>query len=501
MKIKFKKIICLSLSIFMLNAPVFVQDFHGTINSITAMSEQEILEIEHLINTIEAKYRISLKNIASSNYRLQSAAKEKASVLFSSPYYPESSVYNSFKVYYRDVYELEKDVNNLQKRIYKIYNRHLENFPEGSYIRKVTENYIKERLNPLFEAQTNALNKILSWADLIKEQPKIHDMYKLNKFSHFINESAKYKFYKNMYEKDARLRNAFLEDLVGYQKSAEVLFTWDMENIFKQIKRLDSTFTPEAIAFFSKNEHTLEEILAYFEKRAPEIQRSTLYSLKITDEGVTVKQLLKYLQEYLKKTNKRLLKVKNLPPEVLSTMLTKMTISGRTHFVESLVNFEPEAKVLANEIRQAEKAAGKRLLQRNTAKAISTPVLVIGSFLIFASITEVSAQNTFQEPVLDNIEIQNKLDNGEILSFEEIAYYYTDDANYSEIKKNLNSLPEAWEATTAVNAWLDDLENTIENSKNTDIEKQENAYNIFERYYQDNIEQINSQIKTPSKIK
>ena len=501
MKIKFKKIICLSLSIFMLNTPIFAQDFHGTINSITAMSEQEIMELEHLINMIEARYHISLKNIASSDYSLKSAAKEKSFIQVSNPYYPESSVYNSFKVYYRDIYELEKDVNNLQKIIYRIYNKHLESFPEGSYIRKVTENYIKERLNPLFDAQTNALNKILSWADLIKEQPKIHDMYKLNKSSVFIDESAKYKFYKNMYEKDARLRNAFLEDLVGYQKSAEVLFTWDMENIFKQMKRLDSTFTPEAIAFFSKNEHTLEEILAYFEKRAPEIQRSTIYSLKVTQEGVTVKQLVKYLQEYLKKTNKRLLKVKNLPPEVLRTMLSKMTIAGRTHFVESLVNFEPEAKVLAYEIKQAKKVAGTKLLQRNAAKFISTPLLVIGSFLIFANITEVSAQNTFQEPVLDNIEIQSKLNNGEILSFDEIAYYYTDDANYSEIKKNPNALPEAWEATTAVNEWLDDLENTIENSENIEIKQQENTYNIFEQYYQDNIEQINKQIQSPSKIK
>ncbi len=494
MKTKFKKFICLSLSLFMLNTPIFAQDFHGTINSITAMSEQEITEIEYLINTIEAKYRISLKNISSSNYRIQSVAKEKVSALFASPYHPESSVYNSFKVYYRDVYELEKDVNNLQKKIYEIYNKHLESFPEGSYIRKVTENYIKERLNPLFEAQRNALNKILSWADLIKEQPKIHDMYELNKSSLFINESAKYKFYKNMYEKDARLRNALLEDLVGYQKSAEVLFTWDMENIFKQIKRLDSTFSPEAIAFFSKNEHTLEEILAYFEKRAPEIQRSTIYSLKVTQEGVTVKQLVKYLQEYLKKTNKRLLKVKNLPPEVLRTMLSKMTIAGRTHFVESLVNFEPEAKVLAYEIKQAKKAAGTKLVSKNAAKFISTPLLVIGSFLIFANITEVSAQNTFQEPVLDNIEIQSKLNNGEILSFEEIAYYYNDESNYSEIMKTPNALPEAWEATTAVNEWLDDLENDIENSENIEIKRQENTYNIFERYYQNNIEQINRQM-------
>ncbi len=494
MKTKLKKFICLSLSLFMLNTPIFAQDFHGTINSITAMSEQEITEIEHLVNIIESRYHLSLKNISFSNYRIQSAAKEKISVLFSSPYHPESSVYNSFQVYYRDVYELEKDINNLQKKIYEIYNKHLESFPEGSYIRKVTENYIKERLNPLFEAQRNALNKILSWADLIKEQPKIRDMYELNKSSLFINESAKYKFYKNMYEKDARLRNALLEDLVGYQKSAEILFTWDMENIFKQIKRLDSTFSPEAIAFFSKNEHTLEEILAYFEKRAPEIQRSTIYSLKVTQEGVTVKQLVKYLQEYLKKTNKRLLKVKNLPPEVLRTMLSKMTIAGRTHFVESLVNFEPEAKVLAYKIKQAKKAAGTKLVSKNAAKFISTPLLVIGSFLIFANITEVSAQNTFQEPVLDNIEIQSKLNNGEILSFEEIAYYYNDESNYSEIMKTPNALPEAWEATTSVNEWLDDLENAIGNSENIEIKRQENTYNIFERYYQNNIEQINRQM-------
>ena len=494
MKNNFKKFACLLLGIFVFiaNTPVCAQDFHGTIHSISVLSPSEIHELEYLVHQIAKYHHMSYYNISFSNRDIKMSLNNEFFIKPTNPYSPEETIYNSFKVYYKDIYTLEERVNTFQKRVYEIYNKYLETLPQGSYLRKATENYLKERVRPLFEAQKMAMDKMLSWADLIKEQPKILDLYTANQSSVFINENAKYRFYKKIYEKDAYVRNAFLEDLTEYQKSTKVLFSWDTENIFKQIKRMDSAFSPEAIAFFSKSEHTAEEIMAYFAQRTPEIQRSALYSLKVTDQGVTVNQLLNYTQEYLKKTNKRLLKVKKLSPELLRTMLSKMSVANRTHFVESLVNFEPEAKALAHEIRQAEKAAGKKLLSRNVSK-ITTPLFILGSFLFVAGIMQIQAQNNFSE-VPDIVDIQNKINKGEFLSFDEISFYITDESSRSEINKNLEILPEAFEAATAVNAWLDDIDEIIENAEGFSKNNQENTYNAFEQYYQDNLEKINEQI-------
>ena len=496
----FRKIICFSLSIFMLTANTFMfaQDFHGTINSITTLSAEEIQEIENLVNNIERYYYKSLSNIESTAYTIIKERKGEYFIKATNPYSSESTIYNSFQAYYEDVYKLEDAVNNFQKRINEIYGKYLEKFPERSYLRKATENYLKQRLTPLFESQTQAVNKMLSWADLIKEQPKIHDLYSLNKSSLFINENAKFRFYKQMYDKESSFRNYLLEDLAGYQKKTEVIFTWNTENIFKQIKRVDSSFSPEAISFFSKNYHTLDEITAYFAKRTPEIQRSTVYALKITNEGVTVNQLLNYTQEYLKKTNKRLLKVKNLTPEVLKPMLSKMSVANRTHFVESLVDFEPEAKVLANEFRKAEMATGKRLLPRTLSK-LSTPLLVVGSFFLIMDIVDVQAQSSFKETSFDVVNIQTKINNGEFLSYDEFAFYMTDESARSEIIKNPDILPEVLEATIAINKWLDPIEEAINNSEEIKERQQENTYNAFEQYYQDSLEQVNLQFTEPNK--
>ena len=479
-KYKFKKFLSLFLSIILIhsNIPVFAQFMD---NMSKVISPEEIEELNKIIHTVHGKYARTLHNISLDRLLFNDSYIIKNS----NPYWRESTFQNSFNVYYREIYELDEAVNLYHARMHEIYNKYLETLPEGSYLRKVTANYLNERMDNLFKTQRRYIDNVLDFSDLIKEQPEIVDMSKHLHPAYFRNESLRYKYLEEMYKRSSKVRNDLIANLMENQEAFKYAFSWDMENLVKTLERANSSFDPEVIKFFSKREHTTAELLNYFYQRSPEIQRSTLVSLRIADEGLTVEHLIAYMQEYLKKTNKRLLKVRKLTPETLRTILEKMPVAERTLFFEKLANFEPEAKALSSEFLKAEKAAGERILKKSAFK-LSAPFYVIGSLLVIANIMQVQAQNNFSEydEIGDMLAIKKKIDDGEILSFAEMSEYYLNPRNKSEILKNPFALTEVLEATIAVNAWLDDIEKYREDDSN--IKTTKKVSDAFDKYYKNN---------------
>ena len=387
----FKKHICILLGIILLvsSTQIFSQE-KSAIPGI--ISPSEIEELTSLSKDITRIYNKTLYDIMGDSKYIDYI--ESGRSILHNPYAPENLIRNSYKVYYEQMNELAYKVQSFQDRTKAVYTKYLETLPENTYLKKVTENYINGRMNTLFEAQNRYLNKLLSISDIIAEHPVIEDISSSLKPVYFHSMESRREYLTTKYRRDSRIRNEFIKDLADNQAYYQNAFSEDMENLIKQLRKAESSFSQETIEFFSKKNHTAEEILRYFETRLPENQKAILFSLKVSDEGLTIKQLVPHIRYYLKQTNRRLWKLDKFSAQKLTVRLSKMSLTERVNFIDDLLDFTPETKLVRHEIRQAEKVAGKKLVSIGGIKLTGT-FMAIGAFLVASTIEEITADNNF----------------------------------------------------------------------------------------------------------
>lgn len=491
---KLKKCFCLLICVILLTSST--QIFSQEENAISSIvSQQEIEELSSLAKDITRRYKSTLKNITGTAGYIDYCDSGQSQIRFKNPYTVESQIQSSYKVYYKDINELEEYVSLFQSKMRETYAKYLEALPEGTYLRKVTENYINDRMNTLFHTQNNYLDKLLSTSDIIAEHPEIEDISRYARPEYFHSENSRYAYLENRYIKDSHVRNSFIKDLADNQTSYQNAFSEDIEKLIRQLKNAESSFSKETIEFFSQKTHTAEEVLRYFEARLPEEQKAMLFALRISDEGTTIKQLIPHIRYYLKQTNRRLWKLDRYSAKSLEVALSKMPLANRVNYIDDLLDFTPETKVLRAEIRKAERSVGKKIISRNGIK-LSGTFMAIGAFLVASTITEVTSDNSFDNSIgpRQASEIGKKVDEGQMLTLQEMAAYYTDERNAAKIIQNPMGLLETFEIAITINDCLDKLY-TKEPTKLT--AQQEYIDNDFEQRMNNfNLQNIISNIGT-----
>ena len=454
---KLKKYFCILIGIILLisNTQIFSQEENVISN---AVSQQEIEELSSLARDITRRYKNTLRNITGTSAYIDYCNSGQSQIRFKNPYTVESQIRNSYKVYYKDINELEEYVRLFQSKMQATYAKYLETLPEGTYLKKVTENYIYGRMNTLFHTQNNYLDNLLSISDIIAEYPEIEDISPYAKPEYFYSENSRYQYLENRYIKDSRVRNFFIEDLSENQTYYQRAFSEDIEQLIRQLKNVEGSFSKETIEFFSKKTHTAEEILRYFEARLPEEQKAMLFALRISDEGTTIRQLIPHIRYYLKQTNRRLWKLDRYSAKSLEVALSRMTLTERVNYIDDLLDFTPETKVLRSEIRKAEKSVGKKIISRSGIK-LSGSFMAIGAFLVASTIVAVNADNRFNNSIgpREVAEIERKINEGQMLTLQEMTIYYTDERNTAKIIENPTGLLEAFEIAITINDCLDKL--------------------------------------------
>lgn len=494
-KFDLKKHICILLGIILLvsSTQIFSQE-EKAISGI--VSRQEIEELSALAKDIQRRYKNTLRNISSNSQYIDYINSSSSVVKYRNPYATEKQISNSYKVYYEQFNELASEVELFQDTMRKTYAKYIDALPEGTYLKKVTENYINHRMNTLFQTQNHYLNTMLSIGDIIAEQPVIEDLSVILKPAHFFTVESRNEYLKNQYKNESWLRNEFIHDLADDQTYYQRAFTEDVDKLISQLEKAESSFSRETIEFFSKKEHTAEEILKYFETRLPENQKAILFALKVSDDGLTIKQLIPHIRYYLKQTNRRLWKLDKFSAEKLATKLSKMPLTERTNFIDDLLDFTPETKLARTEIRQVEKNIGKKLVDRSKIK-LSGTFMAIGALLVASTIVEVTADNNFGKSigVSDLAKIKHKIDQGQLLSLQEMSAYYTDERNLAEITKNPLGLLEVFEIAITINDCLDQL--NVEKSPHNPARQQKQVYKTFDRYLEKvNLDKVTSQVGT-----
>ncbi len=449
-----KKYFCLVLSAILLftNGQVFAQNAEQFSEII---SPYEIEELEMLASRVSLDYSRSAKHISSNISYLDYSLSDKCIIKNTNPYSSDFLFANSLGKYEEDMYAFQRSLEEFQTKIKTVYQKYIDALPEGTYLKRATETYINRRMNDLFETQNRYVNNFLNWTDkIVEEQSHVVDLSKYLDLSRY-NEKAKAARLKEFYLKDTGARNYFMRDLAEAQKYYEKAFTWDLEKLMDQLKAANASFNKETIEFFAQKTHTAEEILEYFLKHGPKEQKAILFSLKTTEQGLTTTHLIPYLRYYLKHTNRRLWKLEKYSAENLSRTIAHMTFAQKTEYIDNLLDFAPEAKALRQEIRTAEHAAGKKILNRNSIKLGGT-FMLIGSALIALTITEIAANNNFKQSNINKLaETKNKINEGEILPLNDIVDYFTDERNQAELAQNPLALTEAFEAIQTVNILLD----------------------------------------------
>ena len=491
-----KKHICILLGIILLvsSTQIFSQE-EKAISDI--ISREEIEELSALAKDIQRRYKNTLWNISNNAVHVDYINPEKKSIVkYRNPYTAEAQINNSFKVYYEQFNELANEVQLFQDTMRKTYAKYLDALPEGTYLRKVTENYINGRMNALFKRQNHYLDTMLSISDIISEHPVIEYISGILKPVYFHSLESRYEYLSNQYRKESRVRNEFIKDLADDQAYYQKAFSEDMDQLIKQLEKAESSFSRETIEFFSKKNHTAEEVVRYFETRLPETQKAILFALKVSDDGLTIKQLIPHIRYYLKQTNRRLWKLDRFSAQKLTTMLSKMPLAERINFVDNLLDFTPETKLVRNEIRQAEKALGTKVVDRSKIK-LSGTFMAIGAFLLASAIVEISAENSLIKSIgaSDLAKIKHKIDNGQLLSLQEMSIYYTDERNSAEIIKNPLGLLEVFEIAITINDCLDEL--NVDKSPFNPAKQERQVYKTFDRYLEKvNLNKITSQTGT-----
>ncbi|MBO7605841.1 MAG: hypothetical protein J6S61_05215, partial [Elusimicrobiaceae bacterium] len=323
---------------------------------------------------------------------------------------------------------------------------------------KITANYLNGRMNTLFNAQKRHLNNLLSISDVIEEHPKIEDISSALKPVYFRNMESRYNYLKTQYEKESRIRNEFIKDLADNQAYYQRTFSEDTDKLIKQLQKVESSLSRETIEFFSKKAYTAEEVLRYFEARLPEEQKAVLFALKVADNDQTIAELIPHIRYYLKHTNRRLWKLDKFSAEKLAVTLSKMDLAKRVDYIDDLLDFAPETMALRKEIKTAEKSIGKKIISRKKIK-LSGTFAAIGAFLLASTITEVKADNNFRGAISPYrlAQIKHKIDEGQMITLQELSAYYTDERNSEEIIKNPKGLFEAFEIAITINDCLDSL--------------------------------------------
>ena len=451
---------CFSLFIcailFISNTQGFCQELNRTSNII---SPEEIKELSALAKNISAKYKKTSSTITSTSSYIDYINSGNAICSSRNPYASDPLISNPCKLHYKEINELAEDLQVFQNRMREVYTKYLDALPKDTYLQKVTANYINDRINTLFSKQNQYLEKLLSISDVLAEHTEIEDISSSLKSVYFHSEKSRQEYLMAQYARDSRLRNSFIGDLAEYQTYYQKAFTEDVDRLLYQLQQAESSFSQEAIEFFSKQTHTSEEILNYFASRLPEEQRATLFALKVSDESLTIKHLVSHIRYYLKQTNRRLWKLDKFSAEKLSIALSKMSLTERVNFVDDLLGFTPETKLLRSEIRQAERAAGKKLVSRGSIK-LSGIFMAIGAFLIASTITAMTADNSFSNSIgpAQLAKIGHKINNGELISLQEMSAYYTDPRNYQKVKEDPLGLFEVFEIAITINDCLDQLQ-------------------------------------------
>ena len=447
MKLKFKKYVCLLLSsvLFFLNGQVFAQDMGSDI-----ISQYEIDELTQMADKVRIKFKFSERHITSDASYIHYIEKDG---VIRAPYTSEKIISGSLDKYYRDLQAFQTQLLEFHTKMLATYQKYLDALPEGTYLKKATTKYINGRMEKLFGEQNYVLDKLLSIADVMQEQ-EIMDMSVLLKNNYYLNEERRAQHLLEIYKRDSRLRNLFLEDLAERQTYYNKLYTWDLEKLLDQLKIARASFSRETVEFFSKPNHTAEELLEYFLKHSPEEQKSLLFALRTTDRGVTTTQLIPYLRYYLKHTNRRLWKLEQYSAENLTRNISRMTFERKVEYIDDLLDFAPQTKALRQEIRQVEQVAGRKLVNRSSLH-LGGIFILIGSAIVATTITTVMANQMYQSNIPQMAEIKNKLDEGEILSLDEMVDYFANERTQAEMAQNPNLLAEAFEAARTVNVLLD----------------------------------------------
>lgn len=451
---QFKKYICLILSSILLlsNGQIFAQNA-AQFSDIISPSEIEALD--RLASQISMDYRRNMKNISFDISHLEYSLSDKCIVKTTNPYSTDYILAGSLEKYGADMYALKTSLEEFQTRMKRVYKSYIEALPEGTYLKRATETYLNRRMNDLFEVQNRYADKLLDWTDkVLEEQSKIIDVSKYLDLSLY-NEKAKAARLKELYLKDTSARNYFMKDLAEAQTAYEKAFTWDLEKLLDQLKLANASFNKETVEFFSKQNHTANELLEYFLKHGPAEQKATLFALRTTDQGVTTGQLIPYLRYYLKHTNRRLWKLEKYSADNLARSIAKMNFGQKVEYIDNLLDFAPETKALRQEIRQAEKVTGKKIVNRSSLHLGGT-FIVLGAALIALTITEFTVGNNYQQSNIQHMaEIRSKMDAGELISLDEMVDYFTNERNEAEIAQNPTLLAEALEAMNTVNTLLD----------------------------------------------
>lgn len=454
---KIKKCFCLILSSVLLfsNGQVFAQE----VLSSAIIAPYEIEELEKMAGLLEAKYNFSLRHIKSDASLVKSNLRGDG--ILKSPYDMEDIIQNSLTKYDKDLHNFETMLDEFQTKMRTTYQKYLDALPEGTYLKKATTQYVNKRMNTLFERQKRILSgNFLSLSELIQEQPEVLDMSSILHPAIYRNEHIRKQRLLEFYTKDSHMRNQLIADLAEHQSYYDKIFTWDMEKLIDQLKAANRSFSYEAVEFFSKPTHTAEEILEYFATHGPQNKKALAFALRTTDRGVTTKQLIPYLRYYLKHTNRRFWKLEQYSAENLTKLISKMTFEQKAEYVDDLLDFAPETKALRHEIRQAERAAGKKLINRGSIKLGGT-FMAIGSILVVTTITAMAANNNFTHSNINSMAaISQKIDNNEILSLDELSDYISErnEATVTrEMEENPLFLAEIFEATRVANVALDNL--------------------------------------------
>lgn len=155
-----------------------------------------------------------------------------------------------------------------------------------------------------------------------------------------------------------------------------------------------------------------------------------------TKPDITLRQMIKFMRKYLInfhiKTNINIFN--RFFPKVLSKKLIKMLPEERETFIIShLTEIKPGSKKFLSDLRRSDMLiAGK-----NISKI--SPLLIIGAVLTVGTITEVSANNNFNNvytvSVRDLGKIKTKIENGNA-SLQEQWFFYTDERNEDLIEKD-----------------------------------------------------------------
>lgn len=456
MKAQIKKYLCLTLSAVLLftNGQVFAKDLLVKEFASDIISQSEIDELQKLADNVRIKYKFSEKHITSNVSYINFTDKNG---LILSPYTREKIVSNSLDKYYKDLQEFQVQLSEFQTKMRATYQKYLDALPEGTYLKNATTKYINGRMDQLFSEQNYVLDKLLSTADVMQEE-KIVNMSDLLHPTHYLNEERRAQHLLEIYKKDSRLRNLFLEDLAERQTYYDKLFTWDLEKLLDQLTAARTSFNAETVQFFSKQSHTAEELLEYFTKYGPEEQKATLFALRTTDEGLTRTHLIPYLRYYLKHTNRRIWKLEKYSAENLARNIAHMTFAQKTEYIDDLLDFSPEVKAFRQEVRQAEKVAGKKIVNRSSIKLGGT-FIAVGAALIAFTITKFAAENDFkQSNIAQTVGIRNKMDAGELIPLDEFVNYFASERNEAELAQNPSLMAEVFETARTVNALLDSSE-------------------------------------------